>query len=142
MSPSIQCPSVAFCFTGHSIGYILGLAPLLVLRRLPLSAGVNASFKSVGKEWASLTDNAQGKSEICLHWTGLGHMSIIKPVIGQEMKCTRTPSRLNLPRITLMLTWKVGAVGRERGETDEKIIINAPPEVLKKGGSSEYVGSC
>lgn len=130
ISPSIQFPPVVFCFTCLSVGYILRLAPLLVLRWLPLSAGANASFKSIGKEWTPLTDNSQQKSQICLHWKGLDHISTIEPSIDQEMICTRTPRGLNFPRTTLMLKWKVRAVGREGGETDGETAINVPQSYL------------
>lgn len=119
ISPSIQFSPVVFCFTCHSVGYILRLAPLLVLRWLPLSAGTNASFKSIGKEWNPLTVNSQQKSQICLHWKGLDHMSTVEPSIGHEMIGTRTPSGLNFPSTTLMLKWKE-LLGEKEGRQMQK----------------------
>ena len=107
MSPGIQFSSVVFLFARHGVSSILRLAPLLVLRWLLLPAGANASsFKSAGKEWASWTDNSQQLSQICLHRIGLGHVPTRWPNHWPADKMHGNPCGLNLPRTTLMLTWR------------------------------------
>lgn len=50
VSPSNKLSSIVLRSPCHGVSSILGLAPLLGLRQLLLSAGANASFKSAGKE--------------------------------------------------------------------------------------------
>lgn len=116
MSPSIQFPSVAFCFTCYGVSSILRLAP--ILRLLLFSVGANASqFKSIEKEWLSLTDNFQSRSRTCLHWAQVPCLLLNKLLVRWDT--LEHFKWAHLPRTILMLKWKAKSQWERKRETDE-----------------------